>query len=67
MTGITRFEKARLVSARALQLSFGAPPLIKSALGMVAYDIAKEELQQEILPLAVIRHYPDGKLEKVSV
>lgn len=27
--GPTRFEKARIVGARALQLSMGAPPLIE--------------------------------------
>ena len=30
MTKITRFEKARVISARALQLALGAPPLIKA-------------------------------------
>ncbi|HIE41091.1 MAG TPA: hypothetical protein EYP80_00340 [Candidatus Aenigmarchaeota archaeon] len=26
---LTRFEKARIIGARALQLAYGAPPLIK--------------------------------------
>jgi DNA-directed RNA polymerase subunit K/omega len=67
MSQITRFEKARLVSARALQLSFGAPPLIKAKPGMSAYDLALEELQEGVLPLTVIRHFPDGRLEKMAV
>ncbi|MFA4855862.1 MAG: DNA-directed RNA polymerase subunit K [archaeon] len=67
MSRITRFEKARLVTARALQLSFGAPPLVKTESGMSAYDLAKSELAQSVLPLAVIRRYPDGRIEKIAV
>jgi DNA-directed RNA polymerase subunit K/omega len=67
MSRITRFEIARLVTARALQLSFGAPPLVKAESGMSAYGLAKFELVQGVLPLAVIRRYPDGSLEKIAV
>jgi len=66
MAGITRFERARLVSARALQLSFGAPPLIKAEQGMTAYDLSTKELEQKVLPLTVMRRFPDGRLEKIS-
>lgn len=66
MVKITRFEKARLVSARALQLSFGAPPLIKPPAGVTAYDLATTEFEKGILPLTVIRQYPDGRVEKVA-
>lgn len=65
MRQITRFEKARLVSARALQLSFGAPPLVKAESGMNAYDLAKKELAEKVLPLTVLRVFPDGHSEKV--
>jgi len=47
MTTITRFERARLVTARALQLSFGAPPLVKATPGFTAYDLAKEEFEKK--------------------
>jgi len=67
MSQITRFEKARLITARALQLSFGAPPLIKPSAGMTSYDLAKKELEEGVLPLTVIRHFPDGRLEKLSL
>ena len=67
MGRITRFERARLVTARALQLSFGAPPLVKAGSGMSAYGLAKLELAQSVLPLVVIRRYPDGRLEKIAV
>jgi len=67
MAQATRFEKARLISARALQLAFGAPPLIKANEASSAYNLAKKELQDGVLPLTVIRHYPDGRLEKLAV
>ena len=67
MTRITRFEKTRLISARALQLAFGAPPLVKPAAGMTAYELSVFELEQGILPLVIMRHFPDGRIEKVTV
>ena len=67
MTSITRFERARLVTARALQLSFGAPPLVKVMSGFTAYDIAKEELEKKIVPLAIMRRFPDGSVEKIAI
>ena len=67
MTTITRFERARLVTARALQLSFGAPPLVKPMPGVTAYDLAKEELEKKLLPLAIMRNFPDGRVEKITI
>ena len=57
---MTRFEKARIIGARALQISMGAPILIKSTKKMSPLDIAKEEFDEEVLPIAVIRKMPDG-------
>ena len=67
MSAITRFERARLITARALQLSFGAPPLAKSEAGDTSYDLAKRELEEKALPLVVLRSYPDGKIERIAV
>lgn len=67
MVSITRFEKARLITARALQLSFGAPPLLKAVAGDTAYDLAKKELVEKVLPLVVLRRYPDGNVERIAV
>lgn len=57
MDDITRFERARLIGARALQISRGAPPLLD--LGDVnstdALDIARREFNEEVIPLAVRR------------
>jgi len=67
MAAITRFERARLITARALQLSFGAPPLIKPAAGDSPYMLASRELEEKVLPIEVLRAYPDGRVERVSV
>ncbi|MEF8874517.1 MAG: DNA-directed RNA polymerase subunit K [Candidatus Thermoplasmatota archaeon] len=55
--GYTRFEKARIIGARALQISMGAPTLLNldqaEALGPV--DMAIEEFEKEVIPITVIR------------
>ena len=67
MEKLTRFEVTRLISARALQLSLGAPPLVKVSSELTPFDIAKQELDAKILPLSVIRDFPDGKTERVEI
>lgn len=64
---LTRFEETRLISARALQLSLGAPPLIKPAKELSMFELAREELKQQVLPLAVIREFPDGSVKRIEV
>lgn len=53
----TRFEKARIIGARALQISEGAPPLIDTE-EMKALYIAKDEFEQEVIPIAIRRPKP---------
>ena len=51
---LTRFEKARIMGARALQLSLGAPPFIpipKTA--RISLDISMEELEQRVIPITI--------------
>uniref|UniRef100_UPI0009EC57CF DNA-directed RNA polymerase subunit K n=1 Tax=Methanobrevibacter arboriphilus TaxID=39441 RepID=UPI0009EC57CF len=50
---LTRFEKARLLGARALQLSMGAKPLVKVSESIDPIDIAALELENKVLPLDV--------------
>ncbi len=55
----TRFERARLIGARALQIKMGAPVLVKvEGENMNAIDIAKLELEKDVLPLKVKRKWP---------
>lgn len=50
---LTRFEKARILGARALQLSMGAKPLVKVSESIDPIDIAVLELENKVLPLDV--------------
>lgn len=51
----TQFEKARIIGARSLQLSFGAPPLIKTSETSNPMEIAKKELEKGVIPIVVIK------------
>lgn len=52
----TRFESARIIGARALQISMGAPLLTEVPQGMVdPIDIAGLEFRKRVLPITVKR------------
>ena len=52
----TRFEKARIIGARALQISMGAPTLIKVPKDVISpIDIAMIEFNEEAIPITVRR------------
>jgi len=51
---LTRFERARILGARALQISMGAPPLVPSE-GISAIDIAIRELESGLIPMTSVR------------
>ncbi len=56
MKKYTKFEKARIVGARALQISMGAPSLIKIPKDVIsALDIAMLELKEDAIPITVKR------------
>jgi DNA-directed RNA polymerase subunit K/omega len=52
---LNKYERARLVGARALQLAFGAPPLLEVEGKMSPMQISLKELEAGIIPLVVIR------------
>jgi DNA-directed RNA polymerase, subunit K/omega len=54
---LTRFEKARLLGARAIQISMGAKPLVdtKKLDSLDSIDIAYAELKADVLPLDVVK------------
>ena len=64
----TKYEKARIIGARALQISMGAPFLLKmdkKKLEQINYspiEIAKLEFDKGILPITIKRPLP-SKLE----
>lgn len=52
----TRFEKARIIGARALQISMGAPSLIKIPKDIIEpIEIAMLEFDEEAIPITVKR------------
>lgn len=65
---LTRYEKARIVGARALQISFGAPILVEKPKNMIdPIKIAQLELKSSILPLTIRRELPDGKYQDIPI
>lgn len=52
----TRFERARIIGARALQISMGAPILLEVPPGVVdPIEIAQIEFNRGVIPITVTR------------
>jgi DNA-directed RNA polymerase I, II, and III subunit RPABC2 len=65
---LTRFEKARIMGARALQLSLGAPTFINIPKSVItSLDIAMEELEQRLIPISVRRTLPNGDYQNIPL
>ncbi|MHA1792917.1 MAG: nickel-dependent lactate racemase [Promethearchaeota archaeon] len=62
---ITKYEKSRIIGARALQLALGAPTLISdeyiSPNMTEPIDIAEIELREKVLPIIIRRKLPSGE------
>ncbi|MDD1672006.1 MAG: DNA-directed RNA polymerase subunit K [Methanomicrobiales archaeon] len=54
MESFTRYERARIIGARALQISMGAPLLITTD-KIDPLEIAIEEFNQYVIPITVKR------------
>ncbi len=65
---VTRFEKARIVGARSLQISMGAPILVDVDDSISSpIDIALKELDTGILPITIRRTLPDGTFQDIPL
>lgn len=51
----TRFERARIVGARSLQIAMGAPVLVEDDGRLDPLSIAIEELNVGVIPITVKR------------
>jgi DNA-directed RNA polymerase I, II, and III subunit RPABC2 len=61
---MSKYEKARILGTRALQLSMNAPPMVDVPAGETdPLKIAMLELHAGKIPLIVRRHLPDGSYE----
>jgi DNA-directed RNA polymerases I, II, and III subunit RPABC2 len=65
---LTRFERARITGARSLQLSLGAPSLIRVP-GEVkdSVSLAALELEAKALPISIRRVLPNGLYQDIPV
>lgn len=63
---VSKFERARIIGARALQIALGAPPLVKSS-SMDPLQVAEEEFESGKIPMVVVRELPGGKNVRVEV
>ena len=63
----TKYEQARIIGARALQIAMGAPFLIKlnekdlEKIGYNPVEIAKLEFKEDVIPITVKRPLPTSK------
>jgi len=65
---LTRFEKARVVGARALQISMGAPILVEVSEGAGSpIEIALKELESDVLPMTIRRTLPDKTFQDIPL
>ena len=65
---LTRFEKARIMGARALQLSLGAPIFIEIPKNATtSREIAMEELKQRVIPIVIKRTLPNGDYQNIPI
>jgi DNA-directed RNA polymerase subunit K/omega len=65
---LTRFEKARIVGARSLQLAMGAPsfvPIDESIRDSIA--LAMTELASDALPISIRRSLPNGHSQDIPI
>ena len=65
---LTRFEKARILGARALQLSLGAPHFIEIPKNATtSLEIAMEELNRKEIPIVIRRTLPNGDFQNIPM
>ncbi len=65
---LTRFERARIVGARSLQIAMGAPafiPLEGAYKGPI--DTAMTEMEADALPISIRRSLPNGITQDIPI
>lgn len=66
MAEISRFERARVIGARALQIALGAPVLIKTS-SKDPLEIAEKEYDDGKIPMSVVRVLPGGEHKRIEL
>mmetsp|Transcript_22746 Transcript_22746/g.35622 ORF Transcript_22746/g.35622 Transcript_22746/m.35622 type:complete len:130 (+) Transcript_22746:2626-3015(+) len=60
---LTKYERARILGARALQISMGAPIMVELISETDPLDIASKELIYRKIPITIRRYLPRGNHE----
>merc|ERR1712129_361694 len=64
---LTKYEKARILGTRALQISMGAPVMVEMVGETDPLEIALKELRERKIPMIIRRFLPDGTFEDWKV
>ena len=64
---LTKYERARIIGARALQISYGAPTFVPRDDLFNVTEIAKMEMEAKALPISIRRQLPDGSYQDIPV
>jgi len=64
---LTKYERARVLGTRALQISMNAPVMVDLEGETDPLKIAMKELRERKIPIIVRRYLPDGSHEDWSV
>ena len=64
---MTKYERARVLGTRALQLSHGASPLVAVGDETDPLMIARRELAEKKIPFIIRRYLPDQSYEDFTI
>ncbi|KAJ4951111.1 hypothetical protein NE237_027943 [Protea cynaroides] len=64
---MTKYERARILGTRALQISMNAPVMVELEGESDPLEIAMKELRQRKIPFTIRRYLPDGSYEDWGV
>jgi len=64
---LTKYERARVLGTRALQISMNAPVLVDLDGETDPLKIAEKELRERKIPIIIRRYMPDGSHEDWAV
>jgi DNA-directed RNA polymerase I, II, and III subunit RPABC2 len=64
---MTKYERARVLGTRALQISMNAPVMVDISGETDALKIAMKELRERKIPMIIRRYLPDNSYEDWSI
>ncbi|XP_077991442.1 DNA-directed RNA polymerases I, II, and III subunit RPABC2-like [Glandiceps talaboti] len=64
---MTKYERARVLGTRALQIAMGAPVMVELEGETDPLEIARKELKARKIPIIIRRYMPDGSHEDWAI